>query len=489
MKGKNFAVTTLLWMIVIALVALPAAAQDFTKLLDAVDRVEANLKSMVEKEASMRAAEIAKLRSEFSGGVRSDSLTAQGPAFEQLKADLQALRTEVNQMKDASVNNPTQVSDSEWQQMQKEIVFLKQQVEKSTAQLASLDDEGGVSVAGKSSTPPPMKELAANLQEMVTQLRTVVADGKEAGKKMPANPTSTSYGKIALKGLLHEQYYNSEGNNKASYFDTKRVEIGLSGEINRWAKVDFTGDFAKSPRLLDAAITLMPIKYWSVIFGQYKPPFGAEFLRSSSMLPFIVRSKAAGLGPDRDVGAAIGFSQQWKDGTGLKITGGLFNGAPLNTSDANTDKNFMARAELKFANMFVVGPDVMTGKTNDVDSLKKNTDAVGASLNWNWKNESAEADYVHAKVGSTEKAGWYLWGGHSFKTKSIFLPEIQVLARFERFDPNLDKSNDATTRTTLGVNLFVDKKYTKIQVNYHFNGEEGKTVDNNELMLNLQVSF
>jgi hypothetical protein len=44
-----------------------AIAQDFQQLLGAVDRVESNLKALIDKEASARAADIAKLRKELSG--------------------------------------------------------------------------------------------------------------------------------------------------------------------------------------------------------------------------------------------------------------------------------------------------------------------------------------------------------------------------------------------------------------------------------------
>jgi hypothetical protein len=50
-------------------------------------------------------------------------------------------------------------------------------------------------------------------------------------------------------------------------------------------------------------------------------------------------------------------------------------------------------------------------------------------------------------------------------------------------------SDNKVTRISLGTNLFVDKKYTKLQFNYQINGEEGLSVDNNEFLVNFQVAF
>ena len=47
--------------------------------------------------------------------------------------------------------------------------------------------------------------------------------------------------------------------------------------------------------------------------------------------------------------------------------------------------------------------------------------------------------------------------------------------------------DDANTRLTIDTNLFIDKKYTKVQFNYLINGEEGTSVDNNAFAANIQV--
>jgi hypothetical protein len=344
-------------------------------------------------------------------------------------------------------------------------------------------------------TPRPVSdvsgvyELASDLEGVVAQLQGVVTEAKEAEKIRPQNLVSSSHGKIAFAGVFHEQYYTKDGEPKTSSFDTRYALLGVSGSINQWAKVTFWGSFAKSPALLDAYASIMPNKYWTISFGQYKPPFGTDFLKSASGMFFVNNFKGQSLGTVRDVGADASLNYQWKNGNAIKVTGGVYNGAPFNTSDVNSDKNFIGRAEIKLAKMFTFAPNLIAGKSNDPDSIKKNLDVWGGSLNWSWKNEIIEGEYIHNQTGSVEKQAWHVWGAHTFSTGLKFVPELQMLARYELLDPNMKKTGDRTDRITLGTTLYIDKKYTKLQINYQLNGEESKSVDNNEWLALLQVAF
>lgn len=63
------------------------------------------------------------------------------------------------------------------------------------------------------------------------------------------------------------------------------------------------------------------------------------------------------------------------------------------------------------------------------------------------------------------------------------------MARYEQLDTDLDVGNNKVDRITIGTNLYIDKKYTKIQFNYQINGEEDTSIDNNEFWANFQVAF
>lgn len=369
------------------------------------------------------------------------------------------------------------------------VMIEKQKAKQPVAQQLA-DVEGAAATTPRpASDVSQVYELASSLEDVVAQMQGVVTEAKEAEKSRPKNIASSGYGKIVFKGLVQQQYYTKEGTQKTSSFETKVAQFGATGEINKWAKLGFEAEFAKSPVLNDAFISLSPHRYWQITMGQHKPPFGNEELRSTSAQPFVNKTKGKSLGTGRDLGVDVSLNHHWKNGNAVKVIGGVFNGAPFNTSDVNTDKNFIGRVEFNLNKMFTFAPNLIAGKTNDPDSTKKNLDVWGGSLNWSWKNEIIEGEYIHNQTGSTEKQGWHVWGAHSFSTGLKFVPELQMLARYEQFDPNMNKSGDRTDRITLGTNLYIDKKYTKLQINYQINGEESKSTDNNEWLASLQVAF
>ena len=223
--------------------------------------------------------------------------------------------------------------------------------------------------------------------------------------------------------------------------------------------------------------------------GQLKPPFGSEFLMSPAATPFVNNSMAQGLGTGIDIGANLSYRAKASEMFGIKATVGLYNGAGINTSDGNNHKNFAFRTEFTLANMFTIAPNLIAGKTNEVGSAAQNIDAHGATVKWAWRHETVACEYIHSKVGGLKKAGWYLMAGHSIPTSWTILPQIQLLARYEQYDADLDVGGNRLDRITVGTNLFIDSKYTKIQLNYQINEEQGGSVSNNEFVGRFQVVF
>ena len=331
--------------------------------------------------------------------------------------------------------------------------------------------------------------LVNDLQIMSQELQVALGDAQEKAATQPKYPAGVGHGKLNFTGFLHQQYHRDLGDEEQSTFVSKRARLGVKGKLNNYAQLTFIGEFASSPKLLDAVITLSPTKNWSMQLGQYKPPYGAEFLTSGTMLPFVSTHKAKGLGTDRDIGASVSYKNKINKNVQMKFTIGVFNGSGINTSDANTDKNYIGRAEFKLAKSFTVAPNFIIGKTNEVGEAIEDINTYGGSVNWSWKNEQVQGEYHQSKVGETEKAGWYVWAGHSFNTNAKYLPKVQLLARYEQYDADINLAGNIQDRITIGTNLFIDSKYTKLQLNYQINGEETNSVDNDEFLFNLQVAF
>ncbi len=440
-------------LVVPLFIGTTAQAQDFGQLLAAVEKVEANLKAMIAGESSAREQAMEELRAELGqrpetgGAVSSEHWTA-------LMNDIEFLKAEV--------------------------VLLKGLTGENREQLASIDDDGFYEPPGED---PRVTELTEKLNELNASLEAM-----RAGQGTTSRPNpSVKHGKIALSAFVHEHFVS--GPEETSSFVAKRARLTVKGDINEYAQIKIQGEFAKDPKLLDGQVTISPHHQWSFSIGQYKPPFGTDFLTSSTSTPFVNRSKASGLATNRDVGATISYRRKFNSDYSLKLTAGMFNGSGINTSDVNNNKNFVARAEATMGGMFTVAPNIYAGKTNEVDALKEKLVDFGSSLTWKWRHEIVEAEYIHSKHGDTKRQGWYVWGGHSFDLGLAFLKELQLLARYEQNDLDLDVDDNRTDRLTLGTTLFVDKKYTKIQFNYELNNEQGESVDNNEFLMNVQVAF
>lgn len=459
-------------------------AQDFGQLLEAVDKIETTLKAMVDKESETRAKEVAKLRE-----LVQQNPAAAGPGeqarFTQLVLEVKALRGDVDRLSGAQVNAGMTESDlltliNDIEYLKSEMNLLRTTSGENKKLLASIDNEGFY-------VPPQNDPRIESLTEKLTALNASLEEVINRESGTAASNPSVGHGKISLSAFVHEQYVS--GPDETSTFVSKRARLAVKGDINEYARIKIQAEFAGSPKLLDGQLTISPHEQWSLSAGQYKPPFGTEFLISGTSAPFVNGSRAKGLGTNRDIGASVSYRNKFSPDYSLKLTAGLFNGSGINTSDVNNTKNFVARAEVTLGGMFTVAPNAYIGKTNEVDSLKEDISDFGSSVTWKWQKEIVEAEYLQSKHGETKRNGWYLWGGHTFSIGSSFLQELQLLARYEQYDPDLDIEDDRTDRITLGTALFIDKKYTKIQMNYQINGEQGTSVDDNEFLMNLQVAF
>ena len=333
-------------------------------------------------------------------------------------------------------------------------------------------------------------EFAMNLEQVVDNMTNVMTEAQTAEAKRPKNPAAAGHGSITVTGYLHQQYYQEQRDTEdKSSFLSKRARLAVKGKLNDYTSVKFMGEFASSPKLLDAMLTVSPDKHWALSFGQYKPPFGTEFLRAASAWPFVNTSDVKGLGTDRDIGTHLTYKNSVSPNFDFALMAGVFNGSGYNNSDANTDKNFVARGEFTIHDMITLAPNAYIGKSNDTGSAMEDINSYGGSATWEYGNEIVEGEYIYSKVGDVKMGGWYAWAGHTIKTNAKFLPEMQLLARYAFLDEDLDVDNDATDCITLGTNFFIDGKYTKLQVNYQINGEQGKSVDNNEILMNFQVAF
>lgn len=398
------------------------------------------------------------------------------PAVENQQAQVEQLQKELQDLKAQSHPN-----DSILAGLIEEVRLLKYQLYAISGDpLAS----GKEIVSTEDGFALPDSSMLDRLSAQITTVRT---DVDKVRKEKAQNSPAVKQGTINLTAMLHEHFSTRFGDNKSSSFDTKRVRLGVNGSLNKYAGIEIVGEFAKTPKLVDGDVALYPTKGLTMRFGQFRPPSGTELSRSSAALPFVNYALQMGLNTDRDLGAAAYYqvkTSKWFDAT---FMAGLFNGAGANTSDSNTTKNQAYRAEFKFGENFMFAPNGYTGKTNNVDG--KPIDTYGATLNWHNKTQVVETEFTHSKVAGKEKQGWYLWGGQTVATGLKFCPELQLVGRYEQYDSDKNVADNAVDRVTVGANFFIDKRFTMLQMNYQFNGEQGNSISNDEFLMNIQVTF
>jgi hypothetical protein len=173
----------------------------------------------------------------------------------------------------------------------------------------------------------------------------------------------------------------------------------------------------------------------------------------------------------------------------MKLTTGAFNGSGINTNDVNARKNFVFRGEFTLFNMFMLAPNVYTGKTNLADDAALDLTTYGASLGWQRAKTQVLGEFTYSSVGETDKAGWYIWACQGVGTSWKFLPAVEFLTRYEQYDQNRAVSDNTLARLTFGTNLLIDGKYTKLQFNYELDNDGQRLGEQARLAVNLQASF
>lgn len=317
---------------------------------------------------------------------------------------------------------------------------------------------------------------------------------------LSAEPVEAGFGKVKLTGLLQFWYQSDNGAAPKDTFRLRRAEVKLSGEIKPevlWAVMfdpaqvreddttksgsNITSVGRKSP-LQDFLVSLKPYSYCSVDFGQYKVPFGMEGLESSAKLDFIERSMLTSQlkwADYRDVGLTVKGDFKINN-IPIQPTAGAYNGESQNKLDANDPMDFVVRLVVKPIEALHLGGAHYNGKTGTAETDNIRT---GGEIKFVKDPISAYGEYVTGKSGGKKKKTYYLAGGYKF------LKSYQAVVKYDWCEPDKDTDDDVKTETTAGLNYFIEKHNSKIQLNYVRRGEKGNSISDDVFRVNLQVSY
>jgi len=306
---------------------------------------------------------------------------------------------------------------------------------------------------------------------------------------------------LQISGLIQARYQGFQQTGVNDAFDLHRARLDAKGNItDAWSYEVYT-EFAGTTKLLDAYTAYKIADFLKFTAGQFKVPFSYESLTADSQLEFIDRSQViealAGRSKDvignqngRDIGAQI-------SGSFVKInnlylfdyTLGVFNGAGYDvTTDNNNQKDFVARfgihpvTGLDLGGGFYNGQDIPLPTTKVPNPVTQTRNRYGFDAHYVAGRLSLTAEYAHGTDGTVQKDGWYAQAGY------FILPKLQLVAKYDTFDPSKTITTDRSTIYYGGFN-YVFNSWTKLSVDYLDRREEIVQIPNNIIEVQLQIAF
>jgi phosphate-selective porin len=258
-------------------------------------------------------------------------------------------------------------------------------------------------------------------------------------------------------------------------FTIPRARIDVWGDVNDKLGYFTETDLMQSPALVYGWIDLKYISKATLRLGKFYYPFGLEYTTPPSQFDTINCTTTLWnlFGYSRDIGMQL--SGKFEK---FKYYLAVVNGADNSSTDNNKAKDVVGRVVFTPLNKLALGVSYYGGKSGTMEAERVR---VGGEINYNEGSFSLKGEYISAKDGNVNKLGWYLQPAYN-------ICNVQGLARYESWDPDLDISGDKRYIFTLGINWFFDLN-AKLQVNYEIKSEETNEVANNALLTQLQLNF
>ena len=330
-------------------------------------------------------------------------------------------------------------------------------------------------------------------------------------KALKAEVTRTDYSNYLFKDILtvdldkgpvdRIQFYGKYRGNMSFNFveqgdydgdyDITSIDVGMMGQFNPKYKTDFKLQLKFTPTsertffqnlISDAYIVNTAIPHHQIMLGNSRNQVGVEGGMSTTYVPFVLRSQIARtFANTRAFGARVIGNYSLVDYS-----------LAFNSSDRFFREFFPGAEFTGWVNLKPLGKTngkygklVMGGGLN---SGRRHEDYTvgGAYIGWNYKDfminaEYSVADGYNARVFSTDKAeGFYTTIGYKLT------PKIQLVARYDQFDPNKDMSGDIRREYSAGINYFVIGQGMRILLNYVYCDNQSLE-DSHRLILGTQI--
>jgi phosphate-selective porin len=285
-------------------------------------------------------------------------------------------------------------------------------------------------------------------------------------------------GPVRITGYVQARF-NAVDDSAA--FLLRRARIGAQGGLTPWAsfkvqvetRAGGTGAATATVGATDLYLALAD-RRWTATVGQFKTPFSREFITSSTVIELAERALVVdALAPNRD----IGFMIAWASPGRATVQAGVFNGEGTNRA-SNRDSRFL------YVGRVVVSPaagvDVGAAAAGAPDSTGWAVEASVRHKDWTLRAEYLARDRA---ASANDARGWYALAAHTLP-----VGRLQLVGRVEQFDPT-SAPDDRTTGYTGGLQYYFRGDDLKLLGSYTVFDEQGASVANNRVILQLQGRF
>jgi len=270
-------------------------------------------------------------------------------------------------------------------------------------------------------------------------------------------------------------------------FSISNARIILGGEIEKF-NYYFQSNFVRSKSILDVRLGYKFNSFLYLDIGQFKAPFGGEFLVSSPNIDLINRSQATNnLVPNRQIGMRLWGNLINKN---FRYDIGIFNGNSIN-DNFNNDNNFLYvsrisinKINLKNKNIFNFGLNIAYSKENNIQ-FNGNKFLFGSDFRLLINKILFSSEFILQILDTTNATkkttyGYHITSGYSINKKVHF---------FIRWDSYIfdDKISTKNNLCILGMN-YLPNEIFKFKINYVINTDDSK-LKHNQLLFISQLYF
>ena len=277
-----------------------------------------------------------------------------------------------------------------------------------------------------------------------------------------------------------------------NHYDINTVNVGYDGFLK-----NNNGDFRVMLNIApfsarnvmqnlfaDMYIATNKIPHHRVLVGNSRPPVGLEGACGPFILPFLTRAQISrNFGTVRKLGARVSGTYSLMD-----YDFGVYS-SDTYFQEFFPGAEFIGRVDLKpLGKTNGKYGKLLVGGSMDTGHRDNNFFVIGAHVQYEYKRfmanfECAQANGYNGPIGySTDKhaSGFYTTIGYMLTKK------LQILARYDEFDPNKEIANNNKREYSLGFNYFIKGQGLKLIFNYIF-CQNDATKNSHRLMLGTQI--